>query len=212
VTTSPRSIGGCSGCVVAGWVSCCQWGVLVRVCEGLGLVALGGFCGVPDREIRSAGCGSEKAQRGERCRERCRPWPAGRESQRGFAGPVDEPPGECEEPGACGARNDQLLLDANLAEDAGPAKVTSIRLMVCDTRVTESVSWVVMPNEVEDVHRPSPGDLSRGYATYLTPTPPVDRGLERAPVGQVVGLQRSAHLTSLTVITSATASAIWSSR
>lgn len=35
---------------------------------------------------------------------------------------------------------------------------------------------------------------------------------ERAPVGQVVGLQRLDHLTSLTVMRSATASAIWLSR
>src|SRR5690606_34114366 len=63
-----------------------------------------------------------------------------------------------------------------LATRVGSSKVASIRSMVCDTRVTGSVSWLVERSGVEDQHRPSSGDLPRGYASYLTRPPSVDRG------------------------------------
>src|SRR5215213_2166223 len=63
-----------------------------------------------------------------------------------------------------------------LATRFGSSKDTSTRSMACDTRVTESVSCGWDADDVRDLHRPSPGDLSRGYATYLTPDQSVDRG------------------------------------
>ena len=56
-----------------------------------------------------------------------------------------------------------------LATRFGSSKDTPRRSSACDTRVTESVSCGLGAVDVEDQHRPSPGDLSRGDATDLTP-------------------------------------------
>ena len=46
---------------------------------------------------------------------------SGGESQGWSAGAVDDPSGQCEEPGADGAGDDQLVVDAGVAADGGPA-------------------------------------------------------------------------------------------
>ncbi len=66
----------------------------------------------------------------------------------------------------------------------GSSKDTLMPPMACDTRVTESVSWVVERTGVENQHRPSPGGLSRGYAHHLTPNQSVDRGLILSSMGR----------------------------
>ena len=65
------------------------------------------------------------AERVERGGEGCCPWPTSGESQRGSAGTVDDAAGECEESDADRASDDQLVVDANVAADAGPERTNS---------------------------------------------------------------------------------------
>src|SRR3954453_1698494 len=57
------------------------------------------------------------------------------------------------------------------------SKVTSIRSIACDTRLTGSASWLPDNEGFRHPHRPSPGGLSRGYATRHTHDRSVHRGL-----------------------------------
>src|SRR3954453_14027897 len=57
------------------------------------------------------------------------------------------------------------------------SKVTSIRSIACDTRLTGSASWLPDNDGFRHPHRPSPGGLSRGYATRHTHDRSVHRGL-----------------------------------
>src|SRR3954470_20290038 len=67
------------------------------------------------------------------------------------------------------------------------SKVTSIRSIACDTRLTGSASWLPDNEGFRHPHRPSPGGLSRGYATRHTHDRSVHRGL-----GQSLKRARSA--------------------
>src|SRR3954466_12053453 len=69
----------------------------------------------------SAGCWVQGAERVERGGEGRGPWPVDGEPQCWSAGAVGDPAGECEESGADGAGNDQLVLDAGVAADGGLA-------------------------------------------------------------------------------------------
>src|SRR5436190_1701131 len=61
------------------------------------------------------------------------------------------------------------------------SKVTSIRSIACDTRLTGSASWLPDNEGFRHPHRPSPGGLSRGYATRHTHDRSVHRGLDLTP-------------------------------
>ena len=68
-----------------------------------------------------AGGGWQSAERVERGGELCGPGPVGWEPQGWSSSAVDDPAGDREEPCADGAGNDQLLVDADVAADRGPA-------------------------------------------------------------------------------------------
>src|SRR3954465_12408418 len=68
------------------------------------------------------------------------------------------------------------------------SKVTSTRRTACDTRLTGSASWLPDNEGFRPPHRPSPGGLSRGYATRHTHDRSVHRGsdtyLLKSPIGR----------------------------